>query len=138
MPEDIEGLYAELQRADAGLERSHPDDDAWQRLASGELGLAERDRLVRHSAVCPPCRAICRGLLLLAGEAPALDPDAPRGGALAHRAPLPPRVWGLGGGLAALAAAAAWLLLRPPTGVTPVTPAPGGEPLRELSAAPFV
>ena len=50
---------------------THPDEATWERLATGELGAAERAEAFDHITGCERCSQIWRGLLMLQSEAQA-------------------------------------------------------------------
>jgi hypothetical protein len=113
----------------------HPDEQAWERLACGELTDELRRSLLDHVVDCAECTRVYRALAELERGARRFDPGVPRPGLArwARRGRLVWR-WGLGGAVAAAAAAvlAVWIGVRPPA----PEPAPSPpEALRSGSAA---
>lgn len=109
----------------------HPPEEAWERLALGELSEGERRSLVDHVVDCAECTRIWRALAEIELGARRFDPGVPEPG-LALPARPGPRAWrwGLGGALAAAAAAAliVWAGVRPQPPAPPEPPA--GETFR--------
>src|SRR5512145_1860801 len=99
-PSGLRDLYA----AHARPGTPHVDEGAWERLALGEAGPEERERVLDHVVRCADCAAVYRGLAELEAGAREFDPGAPRepvlGGA---EVGLGLRPWGFLGGLAAAA-----------------------------------
>jgi len=103
----------------------HPPEEAWERLACGELSEYERTTLLDHVVGCAECTRTWRALAEIERGARKFDPGMPRPG-LALPAARGPRAgrWGLGGALAAAAAAAliVWVGVRPQPSVPPAQP----------------
>lgn len=57
--------------------QGHPDDDTWERLATGELEGADRATVIAHLTRCRPCADIYRTVLAVVDEARAFDPGLP-------------------------------------------------------------
>jgi hypothetical protein len=55
----------------------HPSDATWERLALGELPVAERAAAIEHALGCPDCRRVYKALLALEEGARAFDPGVP-------------------------------------------------------------
>ena len=98
----------ELELATALRRRSvepHPEEETWERFATGELSPAERERLLDHALLCGPCARALRGVLALG--------DLRR----------PQRRWRplwVGVGLAAAATIVAFIAVRPDLGRPPL------------------
>ena len=107
-------VLREAYAAVAGGSPPHLDEEAWERLACGELGADERERALGHVARCAECGRILRALTRLDREARAVDPTVPGVLSVPPGAPTRRRGW-FWGGLAAAAAAvvAVGLLARP-------------------------
>jgi hypothetical protein len=101
----------------------HLEEAEWERLALHEMDAAERSRALAHVTGCLACSRTYRGLEVLAREAREFDPGVP-----APAAP-PRRPWVLGG-LAAAAALAGWVVLRPLPPAAPVAEPRGADELR--------
>jgi hypothetical protein len=65
-----------LREAFAAAETTapHVGEEAWERLACGELSIEERERVLDHSSRCPPCGRVLRALVILENEAREFDP----------------------------------------------------------------
>jgi hypothetical protein len=111
---------------------AHPPEEAWERLALGELSERDRLSLVDHVVDCAECTRIWRALAEVERGARRFDPGVPRAGAAPSARP-GPRAWrwGLGGAVAAAAAAAlvVWI------GVGPQAPEPQRQPAGETFRA---
>jgi hypothetical protein len=115
----------------------HPPEEAWERLACGELSEHERRSLLDHVVDCAECTRIWRALVALERGARRFDPGVPKPGLATPRRPAPRAwTWGLGGALAAAAAAAliVWAGVRPQLPEPPRQPA--GETFRSGPEAP--
>jgi hypothetical protein len=113
----------------------HPPEEAWERLACGELSEHERRSLLDHVVDCAECTRIWRALVALERGARRFDPGVPKPGLATPRRPAPRAwTWGLGGALAAAAAALTlWIGVRPPA---PPPAEPAGETFRSGPAEP--
>jgi hypothetical protein len=76
---DLRDLYANKAGAplQSPLQSAHLDEAAWERLACHELTPLERSEAIDHIVGCLRCAQIYRGVLMVQGEAPAFDPEAP-------------------------------------------------------------
>lgn len=101
---------------------SHPEEEAWVRLASAEMPEGERQALLDHVVRCEECTRIYRGLRMLATEARSFDATVPAFEP-APRLVTEPR-WLAAGALGALAAAVVFLLVRPPASPDATVPVP--------------
>ena len=113
MAEDdrLRAAYGEIR---ARPRQDHPADEAWERLALGEMSGGERDALMDHVVRCAACSEVYRGLKELEREARTFDPGVPR-------APSAPRLLSSAwyGGLAAAAVLILALLVPNWRGPTP-------------------
>ena len=67
----------ELLTQDGAATTLHPDDDAWVRLASGELSNEEQMRIADHELSCAECSAVYRAVAHVRHGASSFDPAAP-------------------------------------------------------------
>jgi len=115
---ELRKLYAEI----ATSSTSHVDEEAWARLAAGELDAAEQARVFEHATCCAECGSLYGDVTALRREAPRLGVPvaAPEGAAGARPAGRSWRAWRWRWlpttGLAAAAAVIAALWLRPHLG----------------------
>jgi hypothetical protein len=112
----------------------HVSDDCWERLACGELSLEERERALDHASACFECGRILRTLLLLEGEARAIDPLVPAGlSALPERRSRRAFLWGAAA--AAAAGAILWLTVPWDSPAVPDSSSPAGGRLRSTGVS---
>lgn len=104
----------------------HPGEEAWERLAMGELAASERDALMDHVTRCFDCGEVYRGLQELEREARAFDPGVPR----RQRTGVASPVWysGLAAAVAVVVASALSFWSNRPA------PGPGEDVLRSAPA----
>ncbi len=60
------------------LTNGHPDDDAWEKLAMGELSAEDKAGVLDHASRCAQCARLLRGLHALEREALTVDPERAR------------------------------------------------------------
>jgi hypothetical protein len=77
MADDDRSLRALYADTAAAPPPGHPDEEAWEALAVGELPESRKQELVAHVVRCADCAAVYRGVTMLHEEAPLFDSAVP-------------------------------------------------------------